>query len=113
MAIALVGAAFVGFHLAGVWPRDVVVAYALEAGITEVDVDYVLNGEAVASVRFRQPDGKTQVVQHTVRLRPGEYQAQITVYGSDGVGAEHLRSLVVPTRGATRFDLKTETQGSQ
>jgi len=107
--IALVGAAFVGGVLAEVWPRDVEVVYSLDPGATTLDVDYLQEGEAVASARFRQLDAKTTLVRHTVRLQPGEYRAQITVYGPDGWGVEHAKVLVVPTEGLTRFDLEKAT----
>jgi hypothetical protein len=111
--IALIGVAFVGSSLAGVWPRDVEVAYSLDPGVTELDVDYLQEGEVVASARFKQPDAKTTVVRHTVRLQPGEYQARITVYGHDGPGVEHAKVLVVPAEGLTRFDLKEATTQSE
>jgi len=104
---------FVGSQLASVWPRDVDVAYVLDSGVTEVDVDYLQNGEAVASTRIRPSDRRTKVVRHTVRLQPGEYQARITVYGADGNGLEHARRLVVPAEGVTRFDLKEATKRSE
>jgi hypothetical protein len=97
---------FVGSRLAQAWPRNVQISYAVDPNVTAVDVDYLQEGEAIASARFTPPAMKTTAVQHTVRLRPGEYQARITVYGSDDRGVEHSRLLVVPTEGITRFDLK-------
>ena len=105
-AVAVVGVLLVGSRLARAWPRSVEVDYLLEPGVVKLDVDYLYEGEAVASARFRQPDPKSTLIQHTVRLRPGEYQARITVYRSDGVGVEHARKLIVPAEGLTRFDLK-------
>jgi hypothetical protein len=104
--IALIGIAFVGSSLVRVWPRDVEVAFSLDPGVTALEVDYLEEGEAVASVRFRPPEVKTRVVRHVVRLQPGEYQARITVYGPDGRGVEHAKVLVVPAEGLTRFDLQ-------
>ena len=111
--IAFIGVVFVGSQLAGVWPREVEVAYTLDPGVIEVDVDYLQKGEAVVSARFRQPDTKATIVRHTVRLRPGEYQVRITVYEADGPGVEHVRRLVVPAEGITRFDLKEATTRSE
>ena len=111
--IALIGVVFVGNLLAGVWPRSVEVAFTLDPGVTEVDVDYLQEGEAVASARFKQPDAKTTTLRHTVRLQPGEYQARITVYRTDGPGVEHVMVLVVPAEGLTRFDLKEATTRSE
>ena len=54
--IALIGVLFVGSLLARVWPRSVEVAFALDPGVTKVDVDYLQEGEAVASARFKPPD---------------------------------------------------------
>ncbi len=108
-AIALIGAIFVGNLLAGVWPRDVEVAYRLAPGVTELDVDYLQEGEAVASARFKQRDTKIAVVRHSVRLQPGEYEVRFTVYGPDGRGVEHAAALVVPAEGLTRFDLREAT----
>ncbi len=113
MVVALVGVAFVGSLLAGVWPRDVEVTYSLDLGVTELDVDYLQEGEAVASARFKQPDAKTTVVRHTVRLQPGEYDVRIMTYGPDGRGVEHTKVLVVPAEGLTRFDLKEATIRSE
>jgi hypothetical protein len=112
-AVAVLGVILVGSQLARVWPRNVEVSYALDPGVIEVDVDYLQEGEAVASARFRQPDPKTTVVRHTVRLQPGEYQARITVYRSDGPGVEHARVLVIPAEGLTRFDLKEASTRSE
>ena len=111
--IALIGAAVVGSSLARVWPRDVEVAFSLDPAVTELDVDYLEEGEAVASARFMPAAGKTPVVRHVVRLQPGEYQARITVYGPDGRGVEHAKVLVVPADGLTRFDLTEVTIGSE
>jgi hypothetical protein len=112
-AISVVGIVLVGSHLARVWPRTVEVAYTLDPGIVAVDVDYLQDGEAAASARFRQPDAKTTAVRHTVRLQPGEYQARIAVYRADGPPIEHTRMLIVPADGLTRFDLKQSTIRSE
>lgn len=111
--VALIGVLFVGNLLGRVWPRSVEVAFTLDPGVTEVEVDYLQEGEAVASVRFKQPDAKTTLVRHSVRLQPGEYQAQITVYRTDGPAIEHAKVLVVPAEGLTRFDLKEATTRSE
>jgi len=111
--IALIGVIFVGGSLARVWPRDVEVAYSLDPGVTDLDVDYLQEGQAVASTRFKQPDAKTTVARHTVRLQPGEYEVRITVYGPDGRGVEHAKMLIVPAEGLTRFDLKEATTRSE
>jgi hypothetical protein len=111
--VALIGVIFVGNLLARVWPRSVEVVFTLDPGVTEVDVDYLQGGEAVASARFKQPDTKTTVVRHSVRLQPGEYQLRITVYRTDGPGVEHAKVLVVPAKGLTRFDLKETTTRSE
>jgi hypothetical protein len=108
-AVAVIGMIFVGSLLAGVWPRNVEVSYTVDPGVAEVAVDYLQDGEAVASARFRLPDADTTVVRHTIRLQPGEYQAQITVYESDDRGVEHERMLVVPNDGITRFNVKKAT----
>jgi hypothetical protein len=105
-AIAVIGVILVGSQLARAWPRDVQISYTVDPTVTAVDVDYLQEGEAVASARFRPPTTGPMAVQHTVRLRPGEYRARITVYGSDNGGVEHTRLLVVPTQGITHFDLK-------
>jgi hypothetical protein len=111
--IAVIGMVLVGGHLARVWPRTVEVAYSLGPGVVAVDVDYLKEGEAAASARFEQSDAKTTVVRHAVRLQPGEYQAQITVYRSDGPAIEHTRMLIVPADGLTQFDLKQSTIRSE
>jgi len=111
-AIALIGVVFVGSLLAGVWPRDVEVAYRLGPDVTELDVDYVQEGEAVASARFKRRDTKITVIRHTVRLQPGEYEVRFTVYGPDGRGIEQAKVLVVPAEGLTRFDLREATTRS-
>jgi hypothetical protein len=113
LGIALIGVVFVGSLLAGVWPRDVEVSYSLDPGVTGLDVDYLQEGEAVASARFKQRDTNIAVVRHTVRLQPGEYEVRFIVYGPDGRGVEHAKALLVPAEGLTRFDLKEATTRSQ
>jgi hypothetical protein len=112
-AVAIIGAVVVGNHLASVWPRNVELAYALDPGIDELDVDFIQDGEAVASARFTQPEEKSALIRHTVRLQPGEYEARITVYRPDGPAVEHQRVLLVPAKGLTRFDLKEATKQSK
>ncbi len=111
--VALIGLVFVGSQLAGVWPRNVDVAYTLDLGVTGLDVDYLQEGEAAASARFRQPDTKTTLIRHSMRLQPGEYRARITVYRSEGRSVERTKILVVPTEGLTRFDLREATHRSE
>ncbi|MGB3051231.1 MAG: hypothetical protein WBB42_09545 [Polyangiales bacterium] len=111
--IAIIGLLVVGNHLAGIWPRDVEIAYTIDPDVTGIAVDYLLEGDAVASGRFTQPDRKSADLRHTVRLRPGEYQARIIVYSSDGSGVEYQRRLQVPAAGLNRFDLKKATKRSQ
>jgi len=108
--VAIIGAVLVGNHLASVWPRTVELAYALDPGIDELDVDFIHEGEAVASARFRQPDEKSILIRHSVRLQPGEYEARITLYRPGGPAVEHQRVLLVPAKGLTRFDLKEATK---
>ncbi len=102
----MVGIAVVGGQLARVWPRDVELAYQPGPEVRRVDVDIVQDGEAVASARFRRPRGDGGPFRHTLSLQPGQYRAEITVYGPDGRGIEHSRPLIVPTGGLTRFDLR-------
>jgi hypothetical protein len=103
----MVGLAVVGARLAGAWPRSVEVAYELGPNVRALDVDYMHDESAVASVRFTQSDAKTTVFRHTVRLQPGEYRVQITAYGFSGLAFEDSRALRVPADGLTRFDLRT------
>ena len=107
--IAVIGVAFVGTRLASAWPRDTNVTYEVGPEIAELDVDYVQDDEAVASVRFAGGTEGEPFFRHTVRLQPGEYQIHITLYGHDGSAVEEARSLAVPARGVTRFDLKDTT----
>ena len=111
--VALVGLLVVGNHLSSIWPRDVEIAYTIDTDVTGIDVDYVQEGDAVASVRFTRPPAKSAVLRHTVRLQPGEYQARIDVYASDGSGVEHQRRLQVPAAGESRFDLKKTAKRSE
>lgn len=104
--IAVVGLAVVGGQLARAWPQEVEVAYQPAADVRRVDVDIVHDGEAVASVRFQRAADDDDAFFHTLNLQPGQYRAQITVYGSDGRGIEHSRPLTVPAHGLTRFDLR-------
>ena len=111
--VGVIGILVVGGQLARVWPRTVEVAYSLDPGIVAIDVDYLQEGEAVTSARFTQLDAKTTVFRHMVRLEPGEYQARITVYRSEGAAVEHAKVLLVPADGPTRFDLKQATIRSE
>ena len=105
-AVAVLGVAWVGSHLVRVWPRTVEVAYALGPEVTAVDVDYLIDGEAVGSVRFRRTDGEAGDLRDTISIPPGEYEALITVYRAEGPAVEHRRTLIVPAPGLTRFDLR-------
>ena len=111
--VAIVGIAFVGRHLASVWPRDLSVAYEVAPEVERLDVDYLQEGEAVASVRFAKRAEDSPVFRDTVRLQPGEYQVHLTLYGARDEAATALRRLVVPTHGLTRIDLKNETFRSE
>ena len=111
--IAVIGLTFVGSRLASLWPRDTRVTYEVGPGIAELDVDYLRDEEAVASVRFAAAPEGEPFFRHTVRLQPGEYQIHITLYGRDGSAVEQARRLAVPARGATRFDLKDATGSSE
>jgi len=111
--IGIIGIVFVGGQLAQRWPRTVEIAYSVDPGVIGLDVDYLQEDEAAASARFKQQDPKTTLIRHAVRLQPGEYQARMTVYRSDGRGVEHRRVLLVPSEGLTRFDLKEATTRSQ
>ncbi len=112
-AIAIVGAVFVGTRLANVWPRDVQVAYEVGPAVEELDVDYLQAGGPVKSVRFDRGAENEGVFRHIVRLQPGEYQVHITLYGQAGPAIEEVRGLSVPSRGATRFDLRDATTRSE
>ena len=112
--IGIIGIVFVGGQLAQRWPRTVEIAYSVDPGVIGLDVDFLQEDEAAASARFKQQDPKTTLIRHAVRLQPGEYQARMTVYRSDGRGVvEHQRVLLVPSEGLTRFDLKEATTRSQ
>ncbi len=111
--IAVIGMVFVGGLLARVWPRDVEIAYSPGPNVTNLDVDYLHEGEAVASVRFTRSEGKPDTFRHTVRLQPGEYEVRITVSGPENRGVDHLRSLVVPSEGLIRFNLRESTVGPE
>ena len=56
--VAIVGVAVVASQLASVWPRDVSIAYELSPEVERLHVDYLQEGEAVASVRWAE--GATQ-----------------------------------------------------
>lgn len=111
--IAVIGALVVGNHLASIWPREVEVAYSVDPAVAEIDIDYLQEGDAVTSVRFRQSDAKSSIIRHAVRLQPGEYELRITLYSADGHGVEQRRLLQVPAEGLTRFDLKETTERSE
>ena len=103
--VAIVGVAVVANRLATVWPRNVDVAYEVGPGVVELDVDYIQDGEAVSSARFDQPDGKAKRFRHSLRLQPGQYEARITLYASEGPAREVARTLSVPAKGLIRIDL--------
>ena len=104
--VALVGIAFVGAKLSRAWPREVDVAYQTDSSVRRLDVDILVEGEAVSSARFHRPAGVLRPFSHTVTLQPGQYEAKVTVYGEDGRGTEFRRLLLVPADGLTRFDLR-------
>jgi hypothetical protein len=111
--IAVVGIVVVAERLVAHWPRGVEVAYEVSPDVTELDVDYVYEGGAVASARFRQPDSKRTVFRHSVKLQPGDYQVLITLYRPGGPATEDTRMLRVPAKGVTRFDLREITTRSK
>jgi len=106
MLIAVIGAVFVAGSLASRWPRDVDVTYEVGPEVTELDVDYLEGGQAVASVRFRAPEGGSPDFRHTVRLTPGQYRVHITLHGQDGWAFEEARMLDSPAASMVRFDLR-------
>jgi hypothetical protein len=110
--VAIVGLVVVGSRLAEVWPRDATVAFVLGPEIEELAVDYLQDGEALASARFRKPTGEPPFFQHTLRLSPGRYQVHVTQYGPGSVRVEEVRALLVPKKGVTRFDLREATDES-
>ncbi|MGB8221149.1 MAG: hypothetical protein WCF10_01120 [Polyangiales bacterium] len=112
-AIAVIGTVFLGSRLAGLWPRDVDVRYTIDPGVVELQADYLQEGEAVASARFRQTDPENHLIRHTVRLQPGTYEAQITLYRAEGGVLQLSRVLKVPSEGPIRFDLKEGTGRSE
>jgi hypothetical protein len=111
--VAVIGVAFIGSRLAHVWPRDVEVAYEVGPAVGELDVDYLQAGDAVASVRFDRLAQKRGVFRHVVRLRPGEYQVHITLYGRGQSAIEETKKLSVPAAGVARFDLRAATERSE
>lgn len=87
--------------------------YEVGPDVRALDVDFVQDGEAVISARFKQQERKTRVFRHTARLQPGEYQLLITLHGDATMPVEVGRTLVVPARGRTVFDLRGETTGHE
>jgi hypothetical protein len=111
--IALLGVLVVGSQLGRAWPRNVSIRYAVEPNVTRVEIDYLREGSAVASVRLRQLDGNTRPIRHAVRLQPGLYEVRITLYRSGDRREELVRELVVPTDGVVRFDLTSPARSSE
>ncbi len=111
--VAVVGVAVVATQLAGVWPRDVSITYELSPEIETLHVDYLQDGEAVASVRWAAQSAKAGVLRDTVRLQPGEYQIHITLYGPPDRVSTQSRPLRVPSEGSPRIQLKHETRRSE
>ncbi len=104
--VALIGVVVVASRLATVWPRNVNVAYEVGPGVIALDVDYLQDGQAVSSVRFERPRGNVERFRHSVRLQPGDYRAQITVYTAEGAAREAARKLRAPAEGLVRIDLR-------
>lgn len=105
--VALVGIAFVGTRMVRAWPRQVEVRYEFDPeAVRRLHVDYTLGGDAMVSARFRTADGDRGGLRHTVRLPPGRYDAEITIYDAAGNGTSYTRVLVVPPDGEVRFDLR-------
>lgn len=105
--VALVGIAFVGTRMVGAWPRDVEIRYEFDPEeVRRLHVDYSLEGDAMVSARFRTAESDRGMLWHTVRLPPGRYDAEITVYDASGKGTSHTRVLAIPPDGEVRFDLR-------
>ena len=106
VVVALVGVAVVGGQMARTWPRQEAVLYQLRPDVTRLEVDYLLNEEAVVSVRYNREPTETRPIRHVFTGQPGRYDVRITTYQSDGRSTEHHRLLVVPAEGEVRFDLR-------
>ena len=104
--VAVVGVAVVTHRLATVWPRNIDVEYEVGPGVVALDVDYLEDGEAVSSARFSLSGGKPERFRDSLRLQPGQYQALITIYVSEGPAREVARQLFVPAEGLIRIDLR-------
>ena len=111
IVIAVIGVVVVGQTLADAWPRETPIIYEVGPDVGELDVDFLQNGEAIHSVRFRRAYRSSQTLAHTPRLAPGRYQLHVTVRVQDSGAAEVVRALVVPTgtEGPTRIDLRALT----
>jgi len=107
--VAAIGVAFIGSRLAQVWPRDVEVVYEVGPEVRELDVDYVQGGEAVSSVRFARTAQELPFFSHMLRLQPGKYQIQVTLYARDGSATARAKWLTVPSAGVTRLDFRDAT----
>ena len=102
LAIAVI---IIGPRLTRIWPSTVKIEYDLPAQITQLDVDYTLNGDAMLSARFGKSMTETEKIQHELKLQPGRYDVIFKLYDGDHSVSEITRTLLVPNEGMVRFQL--------
>lgn len=104
MVIALMGLVVVGDQLSSRWPRDVEIEYRFARGTSRLEVDYMLDEEAMVSARFAIEPAETSL-KHEVKLPPGRYEVATRSDGQSG-SPSVVRALVVPAEGVVTLDLR-------
>lgn len=107
--LLVVGAAAVGGTVLREWPRELDIEFRLVSGArdaTEARVEYLLDGESIASATLRPLPTDARRWTHRVQLAPGRYDVAVSVCDSRGAWTRYDHALTSPADGVVRFDLE-------
>lgn len=110
--VGLVGLLVVGGVIFEQVPRPVELAFELgdeAAGLRDVDVRYLHDGDEVAGFRRHSDTGFARFLQHEVELSPGRYEILAALRGEragEEIDRQVQRAFRVPADGVVTIDLR-------